>query len=89
MFPPYTFLLQYLFREVAGERTRVANADEREVLMGYKKGYTRALFKKAPASEEEREAQEVATLAAIGNAFHAVTVAILLDLWLWSAKSQD
>ena len=28
----------------------------------------------------------VARLAAIGNAFHAVTVAILMDLWLWSAK---
>jgi len=86
MFPPYTFLPQYLFRQESGDKSRVANAEEREILMGYKKGYTRALFKKAPTNKDEEESQEVARLAAIGNAFHAVTVAILMDVWLWSAK---
>ncbi len=86
MFPPYTYLPQYLFREIGTTWNRVANADEREALMGYRKGYTKALFKKSPTTIAELEAQEVARMAAIGNAFHAVTMGILLDLWLWSGK---
>ena len=48
MFPPYTYCPEYLMREVDGDRTRVVNANEREVLMGFRRGYTLALFKKAP-----------------------------------------
>ena len=54
--------------------------------MGYPSGYTLGLFKKEPETAVEREQQETARAAAIGNSFHAVTVACLLHLWLWSAK---
>ena len=86
MFPPYTYSPEYLVREKDGEATRVVNAQEREALMGFRPGYTLALFKKAPEDEREKYKQEVARMAAIGNSFHAVVMAVLLDLWLWSKK---
>ena len=61
-------------RERSTGKKRVASAVEREALMGYQKGYTKALFK------------EVARMAALGNSFHCPTVAVLLDLLLWSRK---
>ena len=82
-FPPYTYLPHYLFVEKGnGERRRVASADERERLMGFPTGYTCALFKKEASNAEEEEEQEVARQAALGNSFHAVVVAVLLDLWM-------
>ena len=86
MFPPYTFKPEFLVRNRETGAQRVLNADEREALMGYRKGYTKALFKKAASSPEEEFQQEVARMAALGNSFHCPTVAILLDLWLWSRK---
>ncbi len=85
-FPPYTYQPQYLFRHLEDERVRVANAQERELLMGYKASYTKALFKKDAKSEEEEQLYEDRRMAALGNAFHAPTVAVLIDLWLWSKK---
>ena len=81
-FPPYTYLPLYLFVEKGGGRKRVACADERERLMGFPTGYTRALYKKEAEDEAAQRSQEVGRMAAIGNAFHAVVVAILLDLWM-------
>lgn len=86
MFPPYTYKPEFLMRERSTGKKRVATADEREALMGYQKGYTKALFKKEASTEEERFQQEVARMAALGNSFHCPTVAVLLDLWLWSRK---
>eukprot|EP00438_Fugacium_kawagutii_P005653 Skav226155 [mRNA] locus=scaffold3275:8981:13610:+ [translate_table: standard] len=85
-FPPYTYQEAYLFscRQLPG-MARVASASERERLMGFRTGYTKALFKKEPADDKEAEAQEVERQAALGNSFHAVVVAGLIDLWLWSA----
>lgn len=80
-FPP-----QYLFRHKETGDTRVASAGEREVMMGFKRGYTLALFKKKPTSEKEVEEQEVARQAALGNSFHCIVVAVLMDLWLWTRK---
>ena len=57
--------------------------------MGYPTGYTLGLFKKEPENQqeqEEQEEQETVRCAAIGNSFHAVTLACLIDLWLWSAE---
>lgn len=88
MFPPYTYCPEYLMREVDGDRTRVVNANEREVLMGFRRGYTLALFKKAPRDAEEERSQEISRMAAIGNSFHVPTVAVLMDLWLWSKKAR-
>ena len=64
----------------------MANANERELLMGFPKGYTLALFKKKPKDETEAAEQEVRRKAALGNSFHCVVMSILLDLWLWSRK---
>lgn len=85
-FPPYTYGPLYLFesRSLPGKK-RVASATEREKLMGFRPGHTLAMFKKDAETEEEREQHEVGRQAAIGNSFHAVCVACLLDVWLWSS----
>eukprot|EP00438_Fugacium_kawagutii_P006300 Skav233308 [mRNA] locus=scaffold4193:88579:93795:+ [translate_table: standard] len=85
-FPPYTYGPEYLFssKQLPGQ-VRVASAEERERMMGFRTGYTKALFKKEVDSTEERAEQEVCRQAALGNSFHTVVVAALLDLWLWSA----
>eukprot|EP00435_Cladocopium_sp_Y103_P045195 s780_g12.t3 len=86
-YPPYTYQPQFLFQcEKDEKKQRVAVANERERLMGYRTGYTLGLFKKEPTNAAEEEKQEVERCAAIGNSFHAVTVACLLDLWLWTAR---
>ena len=85
-FPHYTYKPQWLFRAEDGSGERVANANERELLMGFPKGYTLALFKKKPKDESEATDQEVRRKAALGNSFHCVVMSILLDLWLWSRK---
>ena len=85
-YPPYTYKEDFLFESKKdSNKKRVASASERERLMGYPTGYTLGLFKKEPGSVFEMEQQEVARCAALGNSFHAVTVACLIDLWLWSA----
>ena len=86
MFPPYTYAPEYLMREVSSGKSRVASAEEREVLMGFSRGYTLALFKKAAKDDYERSLQEIGRKAAIGNSFHCGVLAILMDLWLWSKK---
>ena len=86
-FPPYTYLPQYLFEKQDGSGSkRVASVGERERLMGFPTGYTLALHKKEPQSEQEKIDQTVEREAALGNSFHTVTVACLLDLWLWSMQ---
>ena len=85
-FPPYTYQPQFLFRQHGSGEVRVANARERELLMGFKANYIMALFKKDAKTEEERQLYEDRRMAAIGNSFHTPTVAILMDLWLWSKK---
>ena len=47
-------------------------------------GYTEALVKKEAANLAEAEEQRVKGMAALGNSFHTVAVACLLDLWLCS-----
>ena len=54
--------------------------------MGFPTNYTAALFKKKPKDWKEQAIQEVTRCAALGNSFHAVGVACLLDLWLWSSQ---
>ena len=54
--------------------------------MGFQRGYTKALFKKKASNPAEEERQEVQRMAALGNSFHCLVMASLLDLWLWSRK---
>eukprot|EP00435_Cladocopium_sp_Y103_P034012 s218_g8.t1 len=83
-YPPYTYQAPFLFKKVGGEEKRVASVTERERLMGYPAGYTKALFKHEAKTEEEKKQQIIKREAALGNSFHAVVVGCLLDLWLWS-----
>ena len=73
-------------RSGSSQVERVASVGERERLMGFPTGYTLALHKKEAADEAERDRQVVEREAALGNSFHAVTLACLLDLWLWSMQ---
>lgn len=88
-FPPYTYDEKYLFscKQLPG-KTRVASSTERERLMGFRTNHTLALFKKESKTKAEAEQQEVERQAALGNSFHAVCVAGLLDLWLWSVGAR-
>eukprot|EP00435_Cladocopium_sp_Y103_P061594 s1327_g23.t1 len=87
MYPPYTYKEEYRFApEGKMVGTRVASVGERERLMGFPTGYTLAMHKHEPKSKEEELCQAVTRSAALGNSFHAVTVACLMDLWLWTAQ---
>eukprot|EP00435_Cladocopium_sp_Y103_P065934 s1385_g28.t1 len=86
-YPPYTYKEEYRFApEGSMVGTRVASVSERERLMCFPTGYTLALHKHEAKSKEEEICQVVAREAALGNSFHAVTVACLMDLWLWTAQ---
>ena len=78
-YPPYVYREEFMIQDQE-KLLRPMNAEEREVLMGYGRGYTKALFKKAASSPEEEQAQEDTRCAALGNAFHVNTVATILDL---------
>eukprot|EP00438_Fugacium_kawagutii_P034020 Skav221004 [mRNA] locus=scaffold1846:71194:78195:+ [translate_table: standard] len=82
-FPPYTYKEEFVVEHSSGIK-RVLNANERELLMGFQRGHTLSLAKKVPSSiDEERELEDL-RLAAIGNSFHCVAVACLLDHATWS-----
>eukprot|EP00438_Fugacium_kawagutii_P004912 Skav217251 [mRNA] locus=scaffold47:369148:372975:- [translate_table: standard] len=84
-FPPYTYRREFLWEKVdEPDELRVASANEREVLMGFRRGHTLALFKDKPKDGTEAEGQEVSRCAAVGNSFHSVAVGCLIDLWLWT-----
>eukprot|EP00435_Cladocopium_sp_Y103_P069810 s1270_g34.t1 len=86
-YPPYTYKEEYRFApEGKMVGTRVASVGERERLMGFPTACTLAMHKHEPKSKEEELCQAVAREAALGNSFHAVTVACLMDLWLWTAQ---
>eukprot|EP00438_Fugacium_kawagutii_P018972 Skav207124 [mRNA] locus=scaffold1369:302986:308136:- [translate_table: standard] len=84
-YPPYTYADEFMVLD-QNLTLRPLCADEREVLMGFKRGHTKKLWKKNPATEEERIAAEDKRCAAIGNAFHTNSVACLLDHALASMK---
>ena len=84
-YPPYTYRPEFLFHDAKGDDVkRVASVAERERLMGHPTGYT---WKEAE-TEAGRGKQTVAREAAIGNSFHTVVVACLLDLWLWKKQAR-
>eukprot|EP00435_Cladocopium_sp_Y103_P054777 s1675_g18.t1 len=82
-YPPYTYERDYMV-ETAEGHLRPLNANERETLMGYRKGHTLDMARKIPASEKEKQALEDQRCSALGNAFHATVVAALFDHMLWS-----
>eukprot|EP00438_Fugacium_kawagutii_P000280 Skav202689 [mRNA] locus=scaffold3222:42188:44050:+ [translate_table: standard] len=84
-YPPYTYAEKFMVLD-QNLTLRPLCADEREVLMGFKRGHTKKLWKKNPATEEEKIAAEDERCAAIGNAFHTNSVACLLDHALSSMK---
>ena len=77
-YPPYVYREEFMVKSEDG-LLRPMNAEEREVLMGYGRGYTKALFKKAASSPQEEVEQEDARCAALGNSFHTNTVAVIFD----------
>eukprot|EP00438_Fugacium_kawagutii_P022919 Skav229978 [mRNA] locus=scaffold372:377191:382604:+ [translate_table: standard] len=82
-FPPYTYKEEFVVQHESGQK-RVLNANERELLMGFARGHTLSLTKKIPESlEEERELEDL-RLAALGNSFHCLVFACVLDHILWS-----
>ena len=77
-YPPYVYAEQFLVKG-NGDVLRPLAAAEREVLMGYPRGYTSALLKKMPEGQEEIRYAEDLRCAAIGNSFHTNTVAAIFD----------
>jgi hypothetical protein len=63
---------------------RTLSASERELLMGFERDHTLALAKKIPETERDREGLEDLRRSALGNSFHTILVASLLDHALWS-----
>eukprot|EP00438_Fugacium_kawagutii_P025236 Skav236125 [mRNA] locus=scaffold900:158683:159951:- [translate_table: standard] len=82
-FPPYTYKDEFTLEHESGQK-RVLNANERELLMGFARGHTLSLTKKIPDTLEEEKELEDLRLAALGNSFHCLVVACLLDRLLWS-----
>eukprot|EP00438_Fugacium_kawagutii_P023224 Skav215518 [mRNA] locus=scaffold2213:5437:6738:- [translate_table: standard] len=82
-YPPYTYRTEYQIRHQDGE-LRPLSAIERERLMGFRPNRSLGLAKKMPETEEEKVKLEDARCAAIGNSFHTVAVASLLDHAMWS-----
>lgn len=82
-YPPYTYGADYMITRNGGD-ARPLNAGEREQLMGFRRNHTLDLLKKPPEGPEEKEAAEDLRCSALGNSFHAVLVAALLDYALWS-----
>ena len=80
-YPPYTYAEVYMVKQDG--ILRPLKALEREVLMGFPRGYTAALSKKTPQGEDEVQAAEDMRCAALGNSFHTNTVASLIDLALF------
>ena len=89
-YPPYTYLPQFLVEKDDGsEEPRVLRSSEREKLMGFPQGYTLALFRKEADTVSAFFHQEVERCGALGNSFHAVGLACLLDIWFWAAGVRD
>ena len=65
MYPPYTFLEEFRFVHLDTDEVRVANASEREVLMGYERGFTRGLYLGLKKAVSKREG-EVLRCQAVG-----------------------
>ena len=82
-FPPYTYAEEFLIRNAQGTM-RTLSASERELLMGFERDHTLALAKKIPETERDREGLEDLRRSALGNSFHTILVASLLDHALWS-----
>ena len=77
-YPPYVYAERFLVKGT-DDVLRTLSAAEREVLMGYPRGYTSALLKKMPEGEEELQNAEDLRCAAIGNSFHTNTAAAIFD----------
>ena len=77
-YPPYTYHDDFMILSKECElRPLVAN--ERELLMGFKKGHTLKLLRKPPETAEEVQQAEHLRCSALGNSFHTNAVACLLD----------
>ena len=72
---PYQYQEKYLVKDRSGILRR-PNAEEREILMGYRKHHTRCALKSGAAKSDPR-ALEVTRQALLGNAYHVEVVAWL------------
>ena len=82
-YPPYTYERKYMV-EGPESRVRILRAQEREVLMGFEKDYTKDLARKEPESRSDQRDLEDRRCAALGNSFHTLALGCLLDHALWS-----
>eukprot|EP00435_Cladocopium_sp_Y103_P064170 s1365_g25.t2 len=77
-YPPYVYQEKFLVKGPDG-LLRTLQAAERELLMGFPKGYTAAMLKKKPETAAEIQSGEDIRCSALGNSFHTNTVAALFD----------
>ena len=89
-FPPYTYEeVHCLVRSDAPDEhsrrasARVCRAVEREVLMGFKPHHTRALLGRSARTRQDSWWDDSLRCAALGNAYHTLSVATLLGLVLF------
>ena len=77
-YPPYVYHDDFMVLSKDCE-LRPLKADEREILMGFKRGHTLKMLRKPPESPEEKKDAEDLRCSALGNSFHTNAVAALLD----------
>eukprot|EP00438_Fugacium_kawagutii_P024621 Skav207650 [mRNA] locus=scaffold2758:77333:83766:+ [translate_table: standard] len=87
-YPPYTYRAEYMVKAPGGE-LQPLQARERERLMGFLPDHTLQMVRSLPKTPEEVRAAEDLRCAAIGNSFHTVAVASLLDHAMWSLGVKD
>eukprot|EP00438_Fugacium_kawagutii_P035066 Skav236673 [mRNA] locus=scaffold338:400738:405778:- [translate_table: standard] len=87
-YPPYTYRKEFMI-QTEDSLLQPLQARERERLMGFLPDHTLGMAKKMPETPEERQALEDQRCAAIGNSFHTVAVASILDDPMWSLGVKD
>ena len=73
-FPPYQYLHKFRLQDKHGN-TRLLNCEEREVLMGFPRGYTVQCY---PKQEQNTQAWQDERLTLVGNSWNVFVVAWLL-----------
>ena len=73
-FPPYQY--QRIFRVQRGSQTRIVNVEEREVILGFPRGYTVACL---PKSQQGTTAHQDQRLTLLGNSWNVTVVTWLLS----------
>ena len=78
-YPPYQYLHKFRVQDKHGT-TRLLNCEEKEVLMGFPKGYTVQCW---PKQEQHTQAWQDERMTLIGNSWNVFVVAWLLSQLSW------